>query len=49
MAYHFSKDNVISQVFLTHFVVVLKSSFPKFEGVNVIEFIVQGWEKHYFE
>ena len=49
MAYHFCKDNAISEVFLTHFVVVLKSSFSKFEQVNVVGFIVQGWEKHYFE
>ena len=49
MSYHFPKDNAISQVFLTHFVVVLKSSFSKFEQVNVIGFIVQCLEKHYFE
>ena len=49
MAYHFLKDNAISQVILAHFVVVLKSSFSKFEQVNIIGFIVQGWEKHYFE
>ena len=41
MAYYFHKDNAISQMFLTHFVVVLKSSFSKFEQVNVIGFIVQ--------
>ena len=42
MTYHFLKDNAISQVFFTHFVVVLKSSFSKFEQVHVIGFIVQG-------
>ena len=42
MAYHFFKDNAISQVILAHFVVVLKSSFSKFEQVNIIGFIVQG-------
>ena len=47
MAYHFPKDNANSQVFFTHFVVVLKSSFSKFDQVNVIGFIVQVWEKHY--
>ena len=41
MAYYFHKDNAISQVFLTHFVVILKSSFSKFEQVNLIGFIVQ--------